>query len=205
MSFEISIDGISDGEPIPSKFAFCAGAEMGDNRSPAVSWSGAPEATQSFVITCVDPDCPSEGTDVNVEGRTVPASLARVEFTHWLLADIPAACSGLDEGADADGIVAKGKSAEGGACGGVRGRNDYTAWFEGDAEMGGTYCGYDGPCPPSNDEILHHYIYSVSAIDVASLGLAGEFDLDSLRAAMEGHVLASASVTGTYTLNPTLG
>ncbi len=205
MSFEIQIDGISDGEPIPSRFAFCAGNAMGDNTSPAISWSGAPEGTRSFVITCVDPDCPSEGTDVNVEGRTVPASLPRVEFTHWLLADIPATCSGLDGGADGDGIVAKGKPAQGGAGGGRRGRNSYTGWFEGDPDMGGTYCGYDGPCPPSNDEVVHHYIYSVHALDAASLGLDGGFDLDELRAAMEGHVLASASITGTYTLNPALG
>ena len=205
MSFEISIDGISEGQPVPSKFAFCAGAEMGDNKSPAITWSGAPDGAQSFVITCIDPDAPTEATDVNVEGRTVPASLPRAEFTHWLLADIPATCSGLDEGADADGIVAKGKPAAGGACGGVRGRNDYTAWFDGDPDMGGSYNGYDGPCPPGNDEIIHHYVYTVHALDTASVGLAGGYDLAALRAAMEGHVLASHSITGTYTLNPALG
>ncbi len=204
MSFEIQIGGISDGEPIPSKFAFCAGAEMGDNLSPAISWSGAPDGTRSFVITCSDPDCPSDGTDVNVEGRTVPASLPRVEFVHWLLADIPASCTGLDEGADADGIVAKGKSVDGGACGGARGRNDYTGWFEGDPDMGGFYFGYDGPCPPSNDEIVHHYVYSVHAIDTDSLGLGAGYDIAELRAAMSGRVLASSSITGTYTLNPAL-
>jgi len=205
MSFEIQIDGITEGAPIPSKFAFCAGDGMGDNKSPAISWAGAPAGTRSFVITCIDPDCPSEGTDVNVEGRTVPASLPRVEFIHWLLADIPATCSGLDEGADGDGIVAKGKPAQGGAGGGVRGRNDYTAWFAGDPDMGGSYSGYDGPCPPTNDEIVHHYVYEVSALDSASLGFGGGFDISALRAAMKGHVLASASITGTYTLNPALG
>ena len=71
--------------------------------------------------------------------------------------------------------------------------------------MAGTYGGYDGPCPPWNDELVHHYTFTVHALDVASLGLSGDFGLAEVRTAMEGHVLASASVTGTYTLNPALG
>ena len=204
MALELQIDGIAQGEPIPARFAFCAGDAMGDNISPALAWSGAPAGTRSFVITCVDPDAPTDATDVNVEGRTVPASLPRAEFTHWLLADIPADRSGLAEGEAGSGIVAKGKP-PGPSCGGVAGRNDYTAWFEGDADMAGTYGGYDGPCPPSNDEIVHHYVFTVHAVDTTTLGLSGPFGLDDLRAALDGHVLDQASVTGTYTLNPTLG
>lgn len=204
MALELQIDGIDDGRPVPARFAFCAGDGMGDNVSPALSWRGAPAGTQSFAVTCVDPDAPTDDTDVNVEGRTVAASLARADFAHWLLVDLPADRDGIAEGEAGSGIVAKGKPT-GPSCGGLAGRNDYTAWFYGDADMGGTYGGYDGPCPPSNDEIVHHYVFTVHAVDVASLGLSGAFGLDDAMAAIEGHVLASATVTGTYSLNPSVG
>lgn len=204
MALELWIDGITEGRPIPARFALCARDGMGDNVSPALSWTGAPEGTASFVVTCVDPDAPTDPTDVNVEGRTVPASLPRTDFVHWLLVDVPADRTGIAEAEAGSGVVAKGKPV-GPSCGGLAGRNDYTAWFDGDADMGGTYGGYDGPCPPSNDEIVHHYVFTVHAVDVASLGLSGAFGLDDVMAAIEGHVLASATVTGTYSLNPSVG
>jgi len=86
----------------------------------------------------------------------------------------------------------------------VEGINDYTGWFAGDADMDGTYKGYDGPCPPWNDSIVHRYHYTVHAIDVAEVGVSGDFTLGQLREAMEGHVLDSVTITGTYTLNPRL-
>ena len=204
MALELQIDGIAEGEPIPARFAFCAGDAMGDNVSPALTWTGVPEGTRSFVVTCVDADAPTDATDVNVEGRTVPASLPRAEFTHWLLVDLPADRTGLAEGEAGSGIVAKGKPV-GPSCGGLAGRNDYTSWFEGDADMGGTYGGYDGPCPPANDELVHHYAFTVHALDIESAGLSGPFGLEDLRAAIDGHVLDRATVTATYTLNPALG
>jgi phosphatidylethanolamine-binding protein (PEBP) family uncharacterized protein len=86
----------------------------------------------------------------------------------------------------------------------VRGRNDYTSWFAGDPDMEGVYGGYDGPCPPWNDDRIHHYTFTVLALDVESLGLGDDFDLAALRAAADGHVLASAAQVGTYTLDPAL-
>ena len=86
----------------------------------------------------------------------------------------------------------------------MQGVNDFTGWFAGDADMGGQYLGYDGPCPPWNDALLHHYRFTVFALDVAALPLASGFNVEALRAAMAGHVLAEASLTGTYSLNPDL-
>ena len=140
-----------------------------------------------------------------MEGRTVPASLPRADFAHWLLADLPSDTTAVAEGASSSGVTPGGKPVDGGELGGVVGANDYTSWFEGDADMGGTYGGYDGPCPPSNDEIVHHYVFTVHALDVASLGLAPGFRLADFTAAIAGHELATASVTGTYTLNPDAG
>jgi Raf kinase inhibitor-like YbhB/YbcL family protein len=84
----------------------------------------------------------------------------------------------------------------------VQGLNDYTGWFAGDAEMSGQYHGYDGPCPPWNDERMHHYVFTVYALDSAQLELPAQFDADQLLSAMAPHVLAKASLTGRYTLNP---
>jgi Raf kinase inhibitor-like YbhB/YbcL family protein len=84
----------------------------------------------------------------------------------------------------------------------VQGVNDFTGWFSGDADMGGEYLGYDGPCPPWNDALLHHYHFRIHALDVAALPLIKGFSLAELRAAMVGHVLAEAELVGTYSLNP---
>ena len=201
----VTIDNWSDGERIPDANSFCITAtdepvSMGENKSPAISWSGAPEGTKSFAIICHDPDVPSAADDVNQEGKVVPASLPRVDFYHWVLVDISGDTSGLAEGAEGSGIEAGGKPT-GQTANGVRGKNNFTDWFAGDADMGGTYGGYDGPCPPWNDEIMHHYIFTVYALDVDSLGLGDDFGGPEALAAMEGHIVAQGQYVGIYTLN----
>lgn len=202
---QLRSDNFAGGQAIPSEFAFGKAAApfaLSDNRSPHLAWKGVPEGTRSFVLTCIDPDVPSRGDDVNQAGRSVPANLPRVEFVHWLLANIPRECGELAAGACSDGVTARGKRSPVGPPGSVQGVNDFTGWFAGDPDMGGTYLGYDGPCPPWNDALLHHYHFVLSALDVAALSLAPGFDLPALRAAMAGHVLAEAELVGTYTLNP---
>lgn len=198
-------DSFQNGHPIPARNAFGkpgSPVALSDNRSPHLVWSDAPHGTRSYVLTCIDPDVPSRGDDVNQAGRSVPADLPRVPFVHWLMANIPVECGELAEGACGEGIVPRGKREPFGPPGSVQGRNDYTGWFKGDAEMGGDYLGYDGPCPPWNDSIVHHYHFRIHALDVAALDLQPGFTLDALRAAMEGHVLAEAEWMGTYSLNP---
>lgn len=201
-------DNFANGQPIPAEFAFGRRGEpvaLSDNRNPQLAWRDAPTGTRSFVLTCIDPDVPSRGDDVNQPGRTVPANLPRVEFVHWLMANIPAECGELAAGSCSDGITAHGKRAPFGPPGSVQGVNDYTGWFAGDADMGGDYLGYDGPCPPWNDARLHHYHFKLHALDVAALSLRHGFTLAELRAAMAGRVLAEAELIGTYSLNPALG
>ena len=70
--------------------------------------------------------------------------------------------------------------------------------------MGGNYHGYDGPCPPWNDTIPHRYVFTIYALDVAQLDVPATFDGPAVCRAMHGHALAHASVTGFYTLNPTV-
>lgn len=101
------------------------------------------------------------------------------------------------------GVTAGGKAV--GAAGyGTTGANTYTQWFAGDREMGGTYGGHDGPCPPWNDARVHRYHYTVYALYVEHLDLPEGFDGPALLAAMDGHILASARHTGPYTLNAAL-
>jgi phosphatidylethanolamine-binding protein (PEBP) family uncharacterized protein len=42
----------------------------------------------------------------------------------------------------------------------------------GNPDMAGQYFGYDGPCPPWNDERMHHYIFTIYALDIDKSGPA---------------------------------
>lgn len=206
---ELMSESIKDGTRIDAAFALAEPADEGHvalsgNRNPHLSWSGAPTETRSYVITCIDIDCPSVADDVNQEDREIPLDLPRVDFTHWLLANIPADVTEIVEGAHSGAVTARGKSANS-ADVGVHGLNDYTMWFDEDPDMGGLWHGYDGPAPPWNDSIIHSYVFTVYAIDVDELEVAPGFDRDTLEATMRAHVLASASITGTYATNPRLG
>ena len=74
MSIQIICAAFKEGETIPVKYT-CDG----ENVSPALNWSGAPEGTKSFALICDDPDAP---------GRT---------WIHWVVYNIPATMTSLPE------------------------------------------------------------------------------------------------------------
>ncbi len=206
---KLSSSSFGDNQRIPGTYAFAVPhatehVTLSSNRNPQLGWSDAPAGTKSFVLICHDGDVPSKGDDVNKEGRAVPASLPRVDFYHWVLVDIPATMNAIAEAEFSDGVSARGKPGPEAKHGARQGLNDYTAWFAGDKDMGGNYFGYDGPCPPWNDEILHHYVFTLYALDSARCPVSGAFKGAEVLKAIEGHVLAKASLTGIYTLNPKL-
>jgi Raf kinase inhibitor-like YbhB/YbcL family protein len=93
MSFVLETKAFPKGGAIPARYT-CSG----DDVSPALSWSGAPQGTKSFALIVDDPDAPS-GT-----------------FTHWIVYDLPAATHQLPES------VSKTDDLSGG---GRQGRNDF--------------------------------------------------------------------------------
>lgn len=208
---KLTTRSFAEGGPISAEFAFCtidpvSHVTLAPNRNPHLAWSEVPDGTQSFVLIVHDPDVPSRGDDVNQEGKTVPSSLPRVDFFHWVLIDLPADTREIAAGSHTDGVTPRGKPGPLGPHGAPwrHGLNDYTGWFAGDADMAGDYHGYDGPCPPWNDSIVHRYVFTLYALDVLRLDVPTPITGHQVREALEGHVLASASLSGTYTLNPAL-
>lgn len=202
-------NSFADGHPIPARYAFCAidpktRIALSDNLSPHLAWAELPAGTQSLAIICHDPDVPTKPEDVNQEGKVIPADQPRTEFIHWVLVDLSPEHEEVEEGTFSSAVTPRGKGGPVAPLDARQGLNDYTRWFAQDRDMNGEYFGYDGPCPPWNDERVHRYVFTVYALDVPRLEVDGSFTAQEVRQAMEGHVLAQASITGTYTLNPSL-
>jgi len=194
----VTVDDLKQGGPIRGLYAFCVQSAQGHvtqgpNRSPAISWSKGPAKTASYAIIVVDPDVPADFTNANKEGQVIPAAMKRRDWYHWVLVDIPAALTALPEGAEASGTA---PLPPGPTRYGLRGSNDFSTMGK------DVYGGYDGPCPPWNDAVLHHYHFGVYALDVARLDLSGTVTGPDAMKAMQGHVLAKGEVVGVYTLNP---
>ncbi len=99
----------------------------------------------------------------------------RGTWVHWVLYDLSP---------DLSGLTASVARASGHAAGGTHGTNDY-------GELG-----WGGPAPPRGHGV-HRYEFRLYALD-ATLGLAPGATKAQLEAAMKGHVLAEAKLTGTY-------
>jgi Raf kinase inhibitor-like YbhB/YbcL family protein len=208
-------DSFTDGGLVPPECAFAVidpaqHIKLSSNRNPHLAWDEVPAGTQSLVLLAHDGDVPSVGDDVNKEGRLVPESLPRVDFYHWTLVDIPVCMKSIGEGMFSDMVTPHGKSGplvpftiKNGTEHELRqGVNDYTGWFGADPDMAGEYYGYDGPCPPWNDERVHTYVFTLYALDIPRLPLDGRFSGPEARLAIMGHILDEAQILGVYSLNP---
>jgi len=129
----------------------CDGADL----SPQLQWQSAPAGTKSFAIVMDDPDAP-------------------IDFTHWLVFNIPPGVRELAEGASQQGAMPHGS---------VEGRNDFGR------------PGYGGPCPPRGNP--HHYVFRVYALDLL-LSLPPGATTKQLDAAMDRHILSQGQIIGIY-------
>lgn len=196
-----------DRQPIPAEYAFGISdpqqhVAFGSNLNPPFEWSELPAGTRSLALICHDRDVPTRADDVNQEGRYVPADLPRADFYHWVLVDLPPAPARVLAGEFSEGITPGGKPGPAGPRGTRQGINNYREWFASDPTMAGRYFGYDGPCPPWNDTLVHHYVFALYALDVERCPVENEFTGPDVLAAIAGHVLDRASITVTYSLNP---
>jgi Raf kinase inhibitor-like YbhB/YbcL family protein len=202
-------DSWTNGDRIPEQYAAGrplpdGGVAFSDNLNPHLAWSELPRAARSLVLICHDFDVPSHAEDVNQPGREVSAELERVDFFHWVLVDLPAQAMEIAPGEFSRGFTPRGKPGPETLHGARHGLNDYTRWFASDPERAGSYFGYDGPFPPFNDSLVHHYVFTLYALRFARLPLEGHFTGHQVRAALAGQVLDEATYSGTYTLNPRL-
>jgi phosphatidylethanolamine-binding protein (PEBP) family uncharacterized protein len=122
------------------------------------------------------------------------------------MVDLPPSVTDIAEGSFSSGITPHGKPGPAIETmpGTRQGLNDYTGWFEGNPEMAGNWFGYDGPFPPFNDSLIHHYVFTVYALSVERAPVEGHFTGPQVRKAIYDHILAEATLSGTYTLNKRL-
>ncbi len=196
----------TNGDRIPARYAAGriqpdGGVGFSDNLNPHLAWSDLPAGTRSLALICHDFDVPTRPDDVNRPDREVPADLPRTDFFHWVLVDLPPVPMVIAEGEFSRGFTPRGKPGPATRHGARHGLNDYTGWFAGDPERAGQYFGYDGPFPPFNDSLVHHYVFTLYAVSLDRLPVEGAFTGPEVRAALAGRVLGEATFSGTYTLN----
>jgi Raf kinase inhibitor-like YbhB/YbcL family protein len=88
----VTSTSIREGEMIAMQHVFTGCG--GKNVSPQLAWRGAPAGTQSFAITCFDPDAPTGSG-----------------YWHWLVFDIPGSTTNLEAGAGESDSPAGGHTA----------------------------------------------------------------------------------------------
>lgn len=71
--FQLSSPDIQPGKMMPQRFEFNGFGCSGENKSPALTWSGAPKGAKSFALTVYDPDAPTGSG-----------------WWHWVVINIPA-------------------------------------------------------------------------------------------------------------------
>ena len=214
--FSLSSQSFQSNHFLSTRYAYCqpnghGQVRLSDDISPQLSWKYIPRGAKSFVLTAVDIDG-ATSPHFDQQGYQLKLHSKRAPFAHWLVANIPARVTSLPAGAGSKGFVANGKK-PGATAYGLMGLNDYTFAFSSpfrhriafkpyqNQSLKGFYGRYDGPCAPWNDPKVHRIIFTVYAVNVAKLpGLKanGHYTLPMLQKALQGHVLAKASLLTKY-------
>ena len=155
VAMEISSSAFKDGEKIPIQYVMPGAG--GKNISIPLTWRNSPQGTKSVALSIVDPHPVAQN------------------WVHWLVINIPAQVSSIEEGAS------KKKMPKGS----VELQN---SWRD---------IGYGGPEPPKGTGD-HPYVVTLYALNAEKLDLGVNTSLSAFKKAIEGKVIGSASMTGKY-------
>jgi Raf kinase inhibitor-like YbhB/YbcL family protein len=170
---KITIPAFPDGGVIPAKYANTPAGSI----SPAIEWSGVPEAAVTLALILHDADVPSR------PAASSSAASDPDDTLHWVIFNIPARAAGLPEGVPHDLMIEDGSV--------------QLKYVEGVPRLAVGKIGYFGPSPPpSPSPVLHHYIFEVYCLD-AKLDPSLN-SRERLTRAMAGHVLAKGVYFGVY-------
>jgi Raf kinase inhibitor-like YbhB/YbcL family protein len=153
-AIRLESSAFADGQAIPARYG-CDSQGL----SPPLSWSNLPGGTRSIAIAIDDPDASG-----------APGG----KFRHWAAYDIPAAMSGLPEGAGNAGTEGFKQSL-----------NDARS------------PGYIPMCPPKGDP-PHHYHFRLFALDVPALDVADGAKVKDVEERAAAHKLAETELIGTF-------
>lgn len=79
---QLTSQDLTEGQTMPLRHVYNGMGYQGENISPHLAWQNVPEGTQSFVVTCFDPDAPTGSG-----------------WWHWVVANIPVTVTELPQGA----------------------------------------------------------------------------------------------------------
>ena len=144
-NFSISTSAFSNNGIIPVTYT-CDG----DDVAPQLNWSNPPGNTKSFALILSDPDAPGG------------------EWDHWILYNIPADTTSLNDSLPAGTLV---------------GKNSWGA------------ARYNGPCPPKGSK--HHYYFTLYALD-GMLNLPAGASGQNVRHAIKNHVLQKTQLMAMF-------
>jgi len=154
-SMEIVSSAFKDGEKIPIQYVMPGAG--GKNISIPLSWKNVPSGTKSFALSVVDPHPVAQN------------------WIHWLVINIPADVTFLEEGASRKKLP------------------------QGSRELKNSFgeIGYGGPQPPKGTGD-HPYVFTLHALNVEKLDLGANTSLSTFKKFIEGKILGSATITGKY-------
>jgi Raf kinase inhibitor-like YbhB/YbcL family protein len=152
---ELSSAAFKDGEKIPTQYVMPGAG--GKNISVPLSWKNVPSGTKSFALSVVDPHPVAQ------------------HWVHWLVINIPASATSLEEEASRKKMPA----------GSIELKNSF-----GDI-------GYGGP-QPAKGTGDHPYVFTLHALNVEKLDLEANISLPAFKKALEGKTLGAATITGKY-------